>query len=63
MSQETWQVTIEVTGNDALSARLREGQIRVVSDIVNTSNRTSTSTDPRSFTRIVNAAREEGRGD
>src|SRR5262249_18623825 len=42
MSQETWQVTIEVTGNDALSALLREGQIRVVSDIVNTSNRTST---------------------
>ena len=41
MSQETWQVTIEVTGNDALSALLREGQIRVVSDIVNTSNRTS----------------------
>ena len=42
MSQETWQVTIEVTGNDALSALLREGQIRVVSDIVNTSNPTST---------------------
>src|SRR5215510_3290950 len=42
MSQETWQVTIEVTGNDALSALLREGQVRVVSDIVNISNRTST---------------------
>jgi hypothetical protein len=42
MSQETWQVTIEVTGNDALSALLREGQVRVVSDIVNISNRIST---------------------
>jgi hypothetical protein len=42
MSQETWQVTIEVTGNDALSALLKEGQIRVVGDIVNTRNRTST---------------------
>jgi hypothetical protein len=41
MSQETWQVTVEVTGNDALSALLKEGQIRVVGDIVNTSNRTS----------------------
>jgi hypothetical protein len=41
MSQETWQVTIEVTGNDALSALLREGQVRVVSDIVNISNRAS----------------------
>src|SRR6267143_800211 len=41
MSQETWQVTIEVTGNDALSALLKEGQIRVVGDIVNTTNRTS----------------------
>jgi len=42
MSQETWQVTIQVTGNDALSALLREGQVRVVGDIVNISNRTST---------------------
>ena len=42
MTQETWQVTIEVTGNDALSALLKEGQIRVVGDIVNTSNGTST---------------------
>jgi hypothetical protein len=42
MSQETWQVTIEVTGNDALAALLREGQVRVVSDIVNTGKRTST---------------------
>jgi hypothetical protein len=41
MSQETWQVTIEVTGNDALSALLKEGQIRVVGDIVNTSDRNS----------------------
>src|SRR5262249_15865338 len=41
MTQETWQVTIEVTGNEALSALLKEGQIRVVGDIVNTSNRTS----------------------
>jgi hypothetical protein len=41
MSQETWQVTIEVTGNDALSTLLKEGQIRVVGDIVNTGNRTS----------------------
>jgi hypothetical protein len=41
MTQETWQVTIEVTGNDALSALLKEGQIRVVGDIVNTSNGTS----------------------
>lgn len=42
MSQETWQITIEVSGNDALSALLKEGQIRVVGDIVNTSDRTST---------------------
>jgi hypothetical protein len=42
MSQETWQVTIEVTGNDALSALLKEGQIRVVGDIVNTRSHTST---------------------
>jgi hypothetical protein len=42
MSQETWQVTIEVTGNDALSALLKEDQIRVVGDIVNTTNRKST---------------------
>jgi hypothetical protein len=41
MSQETWQVTVEVIGNDALSALLKEGQIRVVGDIVNTSSRTS----------------------
>jgi hypothetical protein len=41
MSHETWQVTIEVTGNDALSALLKEGQIRVVGDIVNTRSRTS----------------------
>jgi hypothetical protein len=41
MSQETWQVTVQVTGNDALSALLKEGQIRVVGDIVNTSDRTS----------------------
>jgi hypothetical protein len=41
MSQETWQITIQVTGNDALSALLREGQVRVVGDIVNISNRTS----------------------
>jgi len=39
MSQETWQVTVEVIGNDALSALLKEGQIRVVGDIVNTSSR------------------------
>ena len=42
MSQETWQVTIQVTGNEALSALLREGQVRVVGDIVNISNRAST---------------------
>jgi hypothetical protein len=41
MTQETWQVTVEVTGNDALSALLKEGQIRVVGDIVNTSSRTN----------------------
>src|SRR5262245_4003583 len=69
MSQETWQVTIEVTGNDALSALLKEGQIRVVGDIVNTCSRTSTvqngaalheTTQARTDKRPTSPRREPG---
>jgi hypothetical protein len=43
MSEQKWQCLIEVTGSDALSALLKDGQFRVVGDIINTSS-TSTST-------------------
>ena len=55
MSQETWQVTIEVTGNDALSALLKEGQIRVVGDIVNTSNRIGAVQNGAALHKIIQA--------
>jgi hypothetical protein len=54
MSEQKWQCLIEVTGSEALSALLKDGQFRVVGDIVNTSNSsTSDSNNTRHATGPV----------
>jgi hypothetical protein len=54
MSEQKWQCLIEVTGSEALSALLKDGQFRVVGDIVNTSNsNSSTSNNTRHATGPV----------